>query len=217
MSLIHKIATKLVTWALYPEKAPFAARGTNVWFVNPYMVNCPDRVFLGNDIYIGPHAVFNSIGGVRIHDGCAFGPFLHIYSANHRYEDAEALPYDEWVYVKPVEILPNVWIGGDVAIMPGVTVGEGAVVAGGSLLVKDVPPGAVVGGAPAKVIKYRDMKRYEQLKREGKILNAMHGAGRNRVLPIGGIPARWYRDARLPVPAEAIEDAPPGHPKEGTH
>ena len=54
-------------------------------------------------------------------------------------------------------------------ILKGVTIGEGAVIGMGAVVTKDVPKGAVMGGNPAKVIKYRDMERYEQLKQDGKI------------------------------------------------
>ena len=61
------------------------------------------------------------------------------------------------------------WLGADVAIMPGVTIGEGAVIAACSCVTKDVPPLAVVGGNPAKVIKFRNEESYNRLKAEGKI------------------------------------------------
>lgn len=67
--------------------------------------------------------------------------------------------------VKDVVIGENVWIGADVSVMAGVTIGEGAVVAACSCVTKDVPPPmALVGGCPAKVIKYRDEEEYKRLK-----------------------------------------------------
>ena len=79
------------------------------------------------------------------------------------------LPYDDLYITKDIYIGKNVWIGADVTIMPGVTIGEGAVIAACSCVTKDVPPLALAGGCPAKVIKYRDENRYNQLKSEGKI------------------------------------------------
>ena len=58
----------------------------------------------------------------------------------------------------------NVWIGADVKIVPGITIGEGAVIAMSAVVTKDVPACAVVGGNPAKILKYRDINVYNQLK-----------------------------------------------------
>ena len=59
-----------------------------------------------------------------------------------------------------------VWLGTNVTIVPGVRIGEGAVVAAGSVVTKNVPSGAVVGGNPAVVIKFRDMEHFSKLKKD---------------------------------------------------
>ena len=69
---------------------------------------------------------------------------------------------------KQVIIDDYVWIGSDVIISGNVHIGEGAIVAIGSVVVKDVPRCAIVGGNPAKIIKYRDVEHFEKLKAEGK-------------------------------------------------
>jgi maltose O-acetyltransferase len=81
------------------------------------------------------------------------------------------LPYDKVRIKKAVVIEDCVWIGESVCIVPGVTIGEGAIVAMGSVVTRDVPPLAVVGGAPARVIKMRDAEIYWKLKSEGKFIN----------------------------------------------
>jgi len=212
VGILRTVIRRIVNWSLRSSCGPFAARGENVHIAEPFTMNYPERVFLGRDIYIGGYAVFNSAGGIRIGDGCVFGPFVHIYTANHRYEDAEALPFDEYEYFEPVDVGPNVWIGGDAVLLPGVTVGEGAVIAAGAVVVKDVPAGAVVGGLPARLLKSRDMDRYRRLKAEGQIINALVGAGRNRPKPIGGVPKQWFLDAGLPAPSETWVDAGPNMP-----
>lgn len=107
-------------------------------------------------------------GGVSIGRYFHCGRGLTVLSTNHRYEGAESIPYDS-VYVKrPVVIEDFVWCGANVTIVPGVTVGEGAIIAAGSVVTKDVPVCAVVGGNPAKVIKYRNKEHYLSLKAKGK-------------------------------------------------
>ena len=87
------------------------------------------------------------------------------------------LPYDSIYNVKDVSIGENVWIGADVSIMPGVTIGEGAVIAACTCVTKDVPPLAIVGGNPFKVIKYRDRDQYYTLKDKGMIYLKMKQQG----------------------------------------
>lgn len=71
----------------------------------------------------------------------------------------------------------NVWIGGDVTILSGVTIGEGAVIGAASVITKDIPPLAIVGGNPAKLIEMRDKAKYYKLKDENKIYLKMKQEG----------------------------------------
>ncbi|MBR3677787.1 MAG: acyltransferase [Alistipes sp.] len=143
-----------------------------VQLCRPYEISNMENLILGENIYIGPNAWFSLRGKCTIGSGTIFGPRCKIHTSNHNYEGA-MLPYDHIYKVKDVTIGENVWIGADVSIMPGVTIGEGAVIAACSCVSKDVPPLAVVGGNPIKIIKYRDAERYNSLKREGRIYMAL--------------------------------------------
>lgn len=159
--LIKKIKAKIAhkRWCrLHPR----------VVLCQPYTITHIENLILGENIYIGPEAWFVLRGECCIGNGTIFGPRCKIHTSNHNYE-GEMLPYDHIYNVKGVTIGENVWIGADVAIMPGVTIGEGAVIAACSCVTKDVPPLAVVGGNPAKVIKFRNEESYNRLKAEGKI------------------------------------------------
>jgi chloramphenicol O-acetyltransferase type B len=129
---------------------------------------------LGKNVHLGDHVSFNDNvffnGSGEVHIGSYFhsGVNLTIISSNHNYDTADAIPYDKVRIHKPVHIKDFVWVGNNVTIIPGITVGEGAIVAAGSVIVKDVPDFAIVGGNPAKVIKYRDIERFQKLKSEGK-------------------------------------------------
>lgn len=105
------------------------------------------------------------IGGVEIGEYFHTGKDLVILSTNHNYE-GDKIPYDETYIKKTVTIKDFVWFGIGVKVLPGVTVGEGAIVAMGSVVTKDVPPMTIVGGNPAKIIKFRNIENFERLKRE---------------------------------------------------
>ena len=83
------------------------------------------------------------------------GPGTTIFSSNHQF--IPGVPYTQQPWTeKTVTIGRDVWVGAGSIILPGVTIGDGCVVAAGSVVTKDVPPGSVVGGVPAKLIKGRE-------------------------------------------------------------
>ena len=112
--------------------------------------------------------VIECTGWVSIGKYFHTGRGLTIFSTNHNYFSPQKIPYDKKVIEKPVLIKDFVWLGANVTIVPGVTVGEGVVVGSGSVVTKDIPDYAVVGGNPAKIIKYRDIDQFIKLKNEGK-------------------------------------------------
>lgn len=127
--------------------------------------------FTGNTS-VGHHCNFNGmtiVGGGKVLIGNYFhsGVECMIITENHNYE-GDAIPYDSTYIRKDVTISDCVWFGNRVMVMGGVNIGEGAIIAAGSVVTKDVPPLAIVGGNPAKVIKYRDAEHYYKLKSEGK-------------------------------------------------
>ena len=118
---------------------------------------------------IGSHAGFNGItitgvGGVKIGNYFHSGTNVKIMLGSHDYDNGDKIPYGKSFTRKQVIIDDFVWIGSDVIVSGNVHIGEGAIVAIGSVVVKDVPRCAIVGGNPAKVIKYRDIEHFEKLK-----------------------------------------------------
>lgn len=87
-----------------------------------------------------------------------------IITQNHNYDEGKCIPYDNTYVYKTVKIGDNVWFGNRVLITGNITIGEGAIIAAGSVVCKDVPDCAIVGGNPARVIKYRNIDHYNELK-----------------------------------------------------
>lgn len=127
----------------------------------------------GGEIHFGDNCNFNGIsvlGGGKVTFGNNFhsGSECMIITQNHNYDKGEAIPYDSTCILKEVKIEDNVWFGNRVIVVGNVTIGEGAIIAAGAVVSKDVPKFAIVGGNPAKVLKYRDKDHYEKLRKEGK-------------------------------------------------
>lgn len=141
-------------------------RRDNIVLSPPFYVSEKSNLMSDANVYIGPGAWMNLFGNLYIGNGTIIGPRLKVHTANHNYE-SDMLPYNGDVIVKDVHIGENVWIGADVTLLPGINIGEGAVIGACSCVTKSVPPFSVVGGNPAKILKYRDVERYNKNKEAG--------------------------------------------------
>ena len=121
------------------------------------IVNQPFRCDYGKQISVGKRffANFNFTvldeAPVTIGDDCFIGPNVSIYTACHSTDPAERNSRQEWA--QPVKIGHNVWIGGSVTILPGVTIGDNVTIGAGSVVTRDIPSGTVAAGNPCRVIK----------------------------------------------------------------
>lgn len=158
----------------------FESIGDNVIIEPDFRFAAPQNLSIGDNCYIGPEARLNAIGGIVVSSGVIIGPRCTIYSANHRYENANAIPYDEVVVPRKVIIGKNSWIGGNVVVVPGVIIGEGCIIAAGAVVTRNIPPFSVAGGNPACVIKKRDPKQYAQLEEHDRIYMRLKSAGNLR-------------------------------------
>ena len=117
----------------------------------PFYTNFGRFTTLGKNVFINHACSFLDIGGIIIEDDVMIGPRVNITSENHPLD-----PSDRKALIpRPVRIRRNAWIGAGATILPGVTVGENAVVAAGAVVSREVPPNTVVAGVPAKVVKER--------------------------------------------------------------
>ena len=123
-------------------------------------VNIERGAVFAHTVEIGDHSGIglraSLQGKVIIGSNVMMGPECMIFARNHAFSRTD-IPMREQGFEpeKPVVIEDDVWIGARVTILPGVTVGTGAVIGAGAVVTKDVPPYAIVGGNPAKVLRYR--------------------------------------------------------------
>lgn len=148
----NKLFSKLV-------KGSFAHCGKNVHFSPLNSDFSYKMISIGNDVYIGPYAMFSSIKGISIGNKVTFGPRVSIMAGNHNFKIVGSYIFDNHEKNEdddlPVTICDDTWIGCNAIILKGVTIGRGAIVGAGAVVTKDVPPYAIVGGNPARIIRYR--------------------------------------------------------------
>ena len=110
---------------------------------------------VGLNSNIGARANIGCVEQVTIGSDVLMGPGVSIYTSRHVADDPTIAIKWQGTESLPVRICDGAWIGGGCHILPGVTIGNGAVVAAGSVVNEDVPPLAIVAGVPARVVKYR--------------------------------------------------------------
>ena len=115
----------------------------------PFHINLGIFTHMGKNVFINHDCTFLDIGGITIEDDVLIAPKVSLITESHPLSPAERRA----LIVKPIVIKRNAWIGAGATILPGVTVGENAVVAAGAVVNKDVPSNTVVAGIPAKKVK----------------------------------------------------------------
>lgn len=116
----------------------------------------PRGVEIGEDTIIGDHCFLDGRAKLKIGSHVAIASQVLIYNSEHDIHSEDFYPIEE-----PIEIGDYVFIGSRAIILPGVKIGRGAVVAAGAVVTRDVAPGKIIGGVPAKVIGERKIKKYK--------------------------------------------------------
>lgn len=129
----------------------FGRKLEDVRILTPFTCDFGNRVKFGKGVFINHSAILSASGGLEFEDGIMAAPRLKIATINHDMYDRHLT----YTYGKVI-VKKNAWLGLNVTICPGVTIGKYAVVAAGAVVTKDVPDYAVVEGVPAKVIKMLD-------------------------------------------------------------
>jgi acetyltransferase-like isoleucine patch superfamily enzyme len=118
--------------------------------IPPFYTTGGENIRVGRNVFINQNCTMYDLGGIDIADDVMIGPNVSIITSGHPIEPSQRRAF---VIAKPIVIERSVWIAAGATIIGGVTVGENSVVAAGSVVTRDVPPGTLVGGNPARVIR----------------------------------------------------------------
>lgn len=121
----------------------------DVTVFTPLYINYGKHISIGKNVFINFDCTLLALGGITIEDDVLIGPKVSLITESHPLDPEQR----KGLIGKPIHIKKNAWIGANATILPGVTIGENAVVAAGAVVSKDVPDNTIVGGIPAKFIK----------------------------------------------------------------
>jgi acetyltransferase-like isoleucine patch superfamily enzyme len=125
--------------------------GDRFMVIPPFSTDCGLNIVVGANVFINQGCHFMDLGGITIGDDVMIGPKVNLVSAGHPVEPAQRR---NGVVAKPITIGNNVWIGAAATILPGVTVGDNAVIAAGAVVSRSVAANTLVAGVPARVLKH---------------------------------------------------------------
>lgn len=118
----------------------------------PFYTDCGKNITVGKNVFINSGCHFQDQGGITIGNGVLIGHNVVLATLNHDFSPKKR----STLHPAPIVIGENVWIGSNATVVPGVTIGNGSIIAAGAVVTKNVPENVVVGGVPAKIIKALD-------------------------------------------------------------
>lgn len=129
--------------------------GVNTAIMSGFTIRGPKGISIGSNCVVNYRCSIDGTGGLEIGDNVMLGPGVVIISASHKTDRIDIPINQQGYYKKKVVVGDDVWIGVNAIVLPGVTIGKGAVVGAGAVVTKNVEPYAIVAGVPAKKIKSR--------------------------------------------------------------
>ncbi len=121
--------------------------GIDVWW--------PSGIRIGRSC-LNENVFLNGYGGITIGDHCLIGRGTSFFSGGHTFGSRDRLILDQPLQKAPIAVGDDVYFGLNAVVLGGVTIGTGAIVGAGAVVVEDVPAGAIVAGVPARFVRYRD-------------------------------------------------------------
>ena len=118
----------------------------------PFYTDCGKNIKIGKNVFINAGCKFQDQGGIEIGDGALIGHGVVLATLNHDFAPENR----STLHPSPIKIGKNVWIGANATVLPGVNIGDGAIVAAGAVVTGDIPAKTIAAGVPAKVIRKID-------------------------------------------------------------
>ncbi|EKD43140.1 MAG: galactoside O-acetyltransferase [uncultured bacterium] len=115
----------------------------------------PQKIEVGDDVWFNERCYIVGEGGIKIGNHTMLARNVSLITSNHGFEDKKIPMLLQPVNSAPIEIGDDVWLGVNAVVLKGVKIGKGSIIGAGSVVTKDVPEYAIVGGVPAEVIRYR--------------------------------------------------------------
>ena len=125
--------------------------GERFMVIPPFSTDCGFNTVIGSNVFINQGCHFMDMGGITIGNDVMIGPKVNLVSSGHPVAPSARR---EGIVAKPIIIGNNVWIGAAATILPGVTIGDNAVIAAGAVVSRDVPENTLAAGVPARVLKH---------------------------------------------------------------
>ena len=125
--------------------------GKKVWVESPFYCDYGTNITLGDGFYANHGLILLDPAPIFFGNHVLVGPNCGFYTAGHPLDWQTRRTGQE--YAHPIQVEDDVWIGGHVCVLPGVTIGRGSVIAAGSVVNRDIPPYTLAGGNPCRVIR----------------------------------------------------------------
>jgi acetyltransferase-like isoleucine patch superfamily enzyme len=136
-------------------KAHLAHLGDNSIVSDHVKIISYKNVWIGSNVSVANQVILDGRGGLYLGDGCLIGFQTIFITCTHKSEQLDLPVHHQGFYSKPITVGKNTWLGARCTILPGVTIGDSAIIAAGSVITKDIPPGVVAAGVPCRVISQR--------------------------------------------------------------
>ena len=165
MKLIKKIVLRMILRIRIIQTRSYLARGSDIEIDKSvrfgrwcFFTSKGGEIVIGENTFLNTQVILNADFGGKIHisNDCMIGPRTIFRTANHKINDIHSIKRGQGHAFANIFVERNVWIGANVSVLSGVTIGENSVIAAGAVVTKDIPKNCLAAGVPAIVKKYYD-------------------------------------------------------------